>query len=277
MSRWSRAGARRTPGCRSSSSSPPTSPTSAPRAPRRGRRRRRVAHQHHQLDHGDRSRPHGAGRRDRRQGHAWRHVRSGGQADRAVDGVRNRPRPGRAGLPISAIGGITTWRDAAEFIALGAGTVQVCTAAMTYGFKVVQEMISGLDGLHGREGLCVNRGFPRPRRPLDHRLAISQSELCREGRDRSGPLHPMRPLPHRLRGHVAPGDIRQGQRQAAVRRQRGRMRRLQSVRAGLPGRRVHHARPQDSGVDPRTGLDYDAPAADWTTHPNNPSVAKAAE
>ena len=40
---------------------------------------------------------------------------------------------------------ITTWRDAAEFMALGAGNVQVCTAAMTYGFKiVVQEMISGL-------------------------------------------------------------------------------------------------------------------------------------
>jgi dihydropyrimidine dehydrogenase (NAD+) subunit PreA len=48
------------------------------------------------------------------------------------------------GLPISGIGGITTWRDAAEFMALGAGNVQVCTAAMTYGFKIVQEMISGL-------------------------------------------------------------------------------------------------------------------------------------
>ena len=48
------------------------------------------------------------------------------------------------GMPISGIGGITTWRDAAEFMALGAGNVQVCTAAMTYGFKIVQEMISGL-------------------------------------------------------------------------------------------------------------------------------------
>ncbi|MFZ1471163.1 MAG: NAD-dependent dihydropyrimidine dehydrogenase subunit PreA [Paracoccaceae bacterium] len=48
------------------------------------------------------------------------------------------------GLPISGIGGVTTWRDAAEFLALGAGNVQVCTAAMTYGFKVVQEMITGL-------------------------------------------------------------------------------------------------------------------------------------
>ncbi|MCR8723213.1 NAD-dependent dihydropyrimidine dehydrogenase subunit PreA [Frigidibacter sp. ROC022] len=52
--------------------------------------------------------------------------------------------PETADLPISGIGGITTWRDAAEFLALGAGNVQVCTAAMTYGFKVVQEMISGL-------------------------------------------------------------------------------------------------------------------------------------
>ena len=47
-------------------------------------------------------------------------------------------------LPISGIGGITTWRDAAEFMSLGAGNVQVCTAAMTYGFKIVEEMISGL-------------------------------------------------------------------------------------------------------------------------------------
>jgi dihydropyrimidine dehydrogenase (NAD+) subunit PreA len=52
--------------------------------------------------------------------------------------------PEMQGLPISGIGGVTTWRDAAEYMALGCGNVQVCTAAMTYGFKVVQEMISGL-------------------------------------------------------------------------------------------------------------------------------------
>ncbi len=49
-----------------------------------------------------------------------------------------------AGMPISGIGGVTTWRDAAEYMTLGCGNVQVCTAAMTYGFKIVQEMISGL-------------------------------------------------------------------------------------------------------------------------------------
>ena len=52
--------------------------------------------------------------------------------------------PETHGLPISGIGGVTTWRDAAEFMALGCSNVQVCTAAMTYGFKIVQEMISGL-------------------------------------------------------------------------------------------------------------------------------------
>jgi dihydropyrimidine dehydrogenase (NAD+) subunit PreA len=52
--------------------------------------------------------------------------------------------PESAGIPISAIGGITTWRDAAEFMALGAANVQVCTAAMTYGFRIVEEMNAGL-------------------------------------------------------------------------------------------------------------------------------------
>jgi dihydropyrimidine dehydrogenase (NAD+) subunit PreA len=52
--------------------------------------------------------------------------------------------PETAGLAISAIGGITTWSDAAEFIALGAQGVQVCTAAMLYGFRIVDDMIAGL-------------------------------------------------------------------------------------------------------------------------------------
>jgi dihydropyrimidine dehydrogenase (NAD+) subunit PreA len=52
--------------------------------------------------------------------------------------------PEMHGLPISGIGGISTWRDAAEFIALGAGNVQVCTAAMHHGFRIVDDMIDGL-------------------------------------------------------------------------------------------------------------------------------------
>ncbi|UCE01910.1 MAG: NAD-dependent dihydropyrimidine dehydrogenase subunit PreA [Candidatus Latescibacterota bacterium] len=47
-------------------------------------------------------------------------------------------------VPLSGIGGISTWRDAAEFIALGCVTVQVCTAAMHYGFRIVEDLADGL-------------------------------------------------------------------------------------------------------------------------------------
>lgn len=56
------------------------------------------------------------------------------------------------GLEISAIGGITIWRDAAEFIALGASGVQVCTAAMLYGFRIVEDMIEGLAAFMAQKG-----------------------------------------------------------------------------------------------------------------------------
>lgn len=48
------------------------------------------------------------------------------------------------GLPVSGIGGIQTWQDAVEFMLLGAGSVQVCTAAMHYGFRIVEQFESGL-------------------------------------------------------------------------------------------------------------------------------------
>jgi dihydropyrimidine dehydrogenase (NAD+) subunit PreA len=67
--------------------------------------------------------------------------------------------PQTAGLPISAIGGVTTWKDAAEFMALGAGNVQVCTAAMTYGFNVVKEMISGLSNWMDEQGYTSTQDF----------------------------------------------------------------------------------------------------------------------
>ena len=69
------------------------------------------------------------------------------------------------GLEISAIGGITTWRDAAEFIALGASGVQVCTAAMLYGFRIVEDMIDGLVhylASHGYRSLADLRGRALP-------------------------------------------------------------------------------------------------------------------
>src|SRR5438105_1115672 len=58
------------------------------------------------------------------------------------------------GLPISGIGGIVTWRDAAEFIALGATSVQVCTAAMHYGYRIVEDMIEGLSNYLDEKGMA---------------------------------------------------------------------------------------------------------------------------
>ncbi|PHS14384.1 MAG: NAD-dependent dihydropyrimidine dehydrogenase subunit PreA [Kangiella sp.] len=62
---------------------------------------------------------------------------------------RNQP---TKDLQISAIGGIETWRDAAEFIALGADGLQVCTAAMLYGFRIVDDMIAGLSDWMDEKG-----------------------------------------------------------------------------------------------------------------------------
>ena len=49
------------------------------------------------------------------------------------------------GIPISGIGGISGWRDAAEFLSLGSTSLQVCTAIMHYGFRIVEEMKEGLE------------------------------------------------------------------------------------------------------------------------------------
>ena len=63
------------------------------------------------------------------------------------------------GLPISGIGGVTTWRDAAEYMALGCGNVQVCTAVMTYGFRIVAEMKAGLSQWMDEKGYTIVDDF----------------------------------------------------------------------------------------------------------------------
>jgi len=50
----------------------------------------------------------------------------------------------KLGLPLSGIGGIETWIDALEYIALGASTIQVTTGVMHYGYRIVEDMIEGL-------------------------------------------------------------------------------------------------------------------------------------
>lgn len=56
-------------------------------------------------------------------------------------------------LPISGIGGIETWEDAVEFLLMGATTVQVCTAVMHYGFRIVTDLREGLNNYLATQGL----------------------------------------------------------------------------------------------------------------------------
>jgi dihydropyrimidine dehydrogenase (NAD+) subunit PreA len=67
-----------------------------------------------------------------------------------VSSVAKHP---KVNIPISGIGGIGNWRDAVEFMLLGSTSVQVCTAAMHYGFRIVEDMISGLENYLQEKGL----------------------------------------------------------------------------------------------------------------------------
>jgi dihydropyrimidine dehydrogenase (NAD+) subunit PreA len=177
------------------------------------------------------------------------------------------------GLPISGIGGVTTWRDAAEFMALGAGNVQVCTAAMTYGFKIVQEMISGLSQYLDEKQMSLNdligRAVPNfvewqhlnlnyvTKAQIDQDLCINCGRCYAACEDTSHQAIAMSPdrvftvkdeecVACNLCIDVCPVDNCITMRE-------------------LP----------KGSVDPRTGKvvgDY----ANWTTHPNNP-MAQAAE
>jgi len=59
----------------------------------------------------------------------------------------------RINVEISGIGGVSNWRDAAEFIALGATSVQVCTAVMHYGYRIVEDMNQGLSNYLDEKGM----------------------------------------------------------------------------------------------------------------------------
>ena len=144
------------------------------------------------------------------------------------------------GMPISGIGGITTWRDAAEFMALGCGTVQVCTAAMTYGFKIVKEMIDGLERWmdereHATPAAFVGRASGNvvdwqylnlnyvTKARIDQDLCIKCGRCHIACEDTSHQA-----ITHMVDGRAPlPGDGR-------------RVRRLQSLRRGVPGGELHH-------------------------------------
>ncbi len=76
--------------------------------------------------------------------------------------------------PISGMGGIETWRDAAEFIAMGCENIQVTTAVMQYGYRIITDLIEGMKGYLEASGLqsvkeLVGRALPNivPAETLD--------------------------------------------------------------------------------------------------------------
>jgi dihydropyrimidine dehydrogenase (NAD+) subunit PreA len=179
-----------------------------------------------------------------------------------------------ARLPISAIGGITTWKDAAEFMVMGAGNVQVCTAAMTYGFKVVQEMISGLSEWMDEKEVSsvsdiVGRAVPNTsdwqhlnlnyvaKAKIDQDLCISCGRCfaaCEDtshqailmSDDRVFTVDDSECVACNLCVNVCPVEN------------------CISMEAMTAG-----------SIDPRTGVVVSDKPADWTTHPNNPSAVAA--
>ena len=76
------------------------------------------------------------------------------------------------GVQFSGIGGIETWRDALEFIQLGCRNVQVCTAVMQYGYRIIDDMIPGLQHYMAQRGIArvddlVGERLPRFQQPSE--------------------------------------------------------------------------------------------------------------
>jgi dihydropyrimidine dehydrogenase (NAD+) subunit PreA len=62
-------------------------------------------------------------------------------------------------VPVSGIGGISTWKDAVEFMLLGASNVQVCTAVMKHGFRIIEDMCEGLNNWMDEKGFATINDF----------------------------------------------------------------------------------------------------------------------
>ncbi|WP_374319777.1 NAD-dependent dihydropyrimidine dehydrogenase subunit PreA [Aquabacterium sp.] len=180
--------------------------------------------------------------------------------------------PETAGLPISGIGGIGTWRDALDYIALGCGTVQVCTAAMVHGFKIVQDMADGLSNYMDEMGFKSIEDFRGRALPtvtdwrylnLNHiTKAEINPDLCIE----CGRCH----VVCEDTSHQAISfDVRDGKRVFTVKEE-------ECVGCNLcvsvcPVNECITLRDLKPGeIDKRTGQQVSSEYANWTTHPNNP-------
>ena len=174
-------------------------------------------------------------------------------------------------LPISGIGGIGSWRDALDYIALGAGNVQVCTAAMVFGFKIVQEMSDGLSNYMDEMGFSSIDAFRGRALPsvtewrylnLNH---ISKAVINQDSCIQCGRCY----IACEDTAHQAITAVKDGQRHFEVKED-------ECVGCNLcvtvcPVTECITLRDLQPGeIDQRTGLPASAAHADWTTHPNNP-------
>jgi dihydropyrimidine dehydrogenase (NAD+) subunit PreA len=182
--------------------------------------------------------------------------------------------PQTAGLPISGIGGVTTWRDAAEYIALGCGTVQVCTAAMVYGFKIVQDLCNGLSNYMGEKGyasLDAMRGLAVPTVKNWNQLNLNYVEKAVINQDsciQCGRCH----IVCEDTSHQAIFATKDGQRHFEVNEAECVGCNLCVSICPVPDT-LSMRRVMPGEIDARTGLPVSAEYANWTTHPNNPMRA----
>jgi len=173
-------------------------------------------------------------------------------------------------IPISGIGGVTNWRDAVDFIALGATTVQVCTAAMVYGFKIVEGLIDGLNNFLDEKGMAsvhdlVGKAVPSV---TDWKyLNLNYIEKAYIDQDfciKCGKCH----IACEDTSHQAITHTVDGERKFVVKDE-------DCVGCNLcvgvcPIENCITMKPLTEGVDPRTGLEVNPEHGDWTTQPNNP-------
>ncbi len=181
------------------------------------------------------------------------------------------------GLPISGIGGIGSWRDALDYIALGSGNVQVCTAAMVYGFKIVQDMADGLSNYMDEMGFAsvsdiVGKALPTVSDwqylNLNH---VSKAVIDQKSCIQCGRCH----IACEDTSHQAITASKDGMRHFEV---------IESECVGCnlcvtvcPVPSCITLRDLGAGdLDARTQKVVTGQHADWTTHPNNP-MRKVAE
>lgn len=91
------------------------------------------------------------------------------------------------GLPVSGLGGLSSWQDAVEFMAVGSGTVQVGTAVMWHGFSIIEELTRGLSSYLDGKGFAdlqpiIGAALPKivefPEMPLAPRARASVDDMC---------------------------------------------------------------------------------------------------